>query len=252
MRIRTSDFLISLHRGRTIDVFTTMRDDLSDSENPYSGFSLCDYTGDSAEHTALCRHRLAEAVGVEENDIVMPRQTHGSKCVVVAESDVVTASELYGVDALVTSCRGKVIGVNTADCLPVVLIDEINGVSGVAHAGWRGALAGVVQSALDGMLSQGASLDSIEAFMGPCICAECFEVGDEVASQFPAGNVKMMSKPHVDLAGYVADLLESAGIKGDRIHRPKECTKCNSEKYFSARASGVASGRNFTFAVIKG
>lgn len=247
---KSCGFLIQLYQGRKIEVYTTCRGDGIKGENPYEGFSLCHYTGDSAEHVAECRDRMSKCIGVPVDRIVIPRQVHGTVCRYVDNN--FDDLDIEGVDAVVTDAAGLVVGVNTADCLPVVMIDECHGIVGVAHAGWRGALAGVVQSAVREMCARGASVGNMEAFMGPCICAGCFEVGTEVASKFPTRNVALMDKPHVDLAGYVRDILIGEGIERGMIHLPEECTKCRPEKYFSARASGVESGRNFTFAVIRG
>ncbi len=242
------EFLIPLFRGSKVDVFTTCRGEINNSGDPYSGFSLCNYTGDAEEHVDACRRMLADRLGVDASGIVVPRQTHGSRCETVC-GPAGQDADLYGVDALVTSGAGVVIGINTADCLPVVLVDDVRGVAGVAHAGWRGALAGVVQETVRKMLCLGAELDAVEAFMGPCICTGCFEVGDEVSSRFPTANVRCFGKPHVDLAGYVRDRLLDSGVSV--IHLPRECTRCNPTKYYSARAMGIASGRNLTFAVVK-
>ncbi len=247
---KVADFLIPLFRGDKVDIYTTSRGAMYNGENPYSGFSLCHYTGDSPEHYDTCRRILSERLGVDYGDIIIPRQTHGAKCLAVSGYSI-DDSTLYGVDGLVTAIRRKVIGVNTADCLPVAMVDDVQGIVGVAHAGWRGALNGVVEATLETMLGSGASIEQIQVFMAPCICSDCFEVGEEVASQFPVRNVSMKTKPHVDLAGYVRDRLVKKGVGESQVHLPEECTKCNPEKYFSARALGVASGRNFTFAVIK-
>lgn len=247
---KSDDFLIPLYRGRRIDVYTTCRGELSESENPYDGFSLCHYTDDSVEHVESCKTQLSKCLDVPVDRIVVPRQVHGIDCRYV---DGIGSDGLMpeGVDAVVTDIPGLAVGVNTADCLPVVLVDEDHGVVGVVHAGWRGALAGVVHSAVGEMCRRGASTGEMEVFMGPCICVDCFEVGEEVSSRFPVKNVIFKEKPHVDLAGYVHDMLIGEGVADERIHLPKECTKCNPWKYFSARASGIKSGRNFTFAVIR-
>ncbi|MCM1505012.1 MAG: polyphenol oxidase family protein [Muribaculum sp.] len=247
---KVTDFLIPLFLGEKVDVFTTSRGVEYNGENPYSGFSLCHYTGDSPAHYQECRRLLSICFDVASGEILAPRQTHGSKCIVVNGAEV-DGDLLEGVDGLVTARRGRIVGVNTADCLPVVMVDDEQGIAGVAHAGWRGALNGIVQSTLGEMLECGASIGRIKVFMAPCICPGCFEVGPEVAALFPAKNQYMDAKPHVDLAGYVGDCLVEMGVRESMIHLPKECTKCNPEKYFSARASGIASGRNFTFAVIK-
>lgn len=246
---KCNDFLIPLKSVGRIRVYTTCRAGFESVDDSYSGFSLCHYTGDRPEHFMSCRQSLADRMGIPEENLIIPRQTHGCLCRVIDRTPF-PETELEGVDGLVTSLPDVVIGVNTADCLPVVMTDEDNGVVGVAHAGWRGALGGVVQSTLEAMLGSGADVGSVKVIMGPCICTECFEVGREVASQFPSANVVEYDKPHVDLAGYVRDRLMECGVRPENISLPGDCTRCRPELYFSARAMGVASGRNFTFAVM--
>lgn len=229
----------------SVRAYVTARGDVGDS--PYSGFNPCHYTGDSPEHVDGCRKKLADYLGVSTDAIVLPRQTHSSRCKIIERIPVV-ADDIYGVDAVVTRLCGVAIGVSTADCVPILLVDPEAGVIGAVHAGWRGAAGGVVENAIAAMISIGAVPARIKAAMGPCICVDCFEVGEEVAAQFPESCVmRGFPKPHVDLPGYVAGVLTKCGVMEGNISMPGKCTRCFSDRYFSARALGVNSGRNFTF-----
>lgn len=211
--------------------------------DPYSGFSLCGYTGDSPAHVAECRAMLCRGLGVPPSDLVMPRQTHSAEVAVVGEGP---RSGLCGVDALVTDRPGIVIGVSTADCVPVVLADPAGRRIGVAHAGWRGALGGVVEHTLEAMVGAGSRPEDVVAAFGPSICQKCFEVGEEVALQFPPEFVdRSGSKPHVSLQGFIASRLRAYGVADSNIARfsPGLCTMCHPMEFFSARVSGVSSGR---------
>ncbi|WP_304478540.1 polyphenol oxidase family protein, partial [uncultured Muribaculum sp.] len=109
---------------------------------------------------------------------------------------------------------------------------------------------GIANVTLSEMLANGADISCIQVAMGPCICSRCFEVGDEVASQFPASCVTRnlaTGKPHVDLAAYLRQSLIEAGIKENNITMPPSCTRCNPSQLFSARVLGINSGRIFTF-----
>lgn len=170
----------------SVRAYVTARGDVGDS--PYSGFNPCHYTGDSPEHVDGCRKKLADYLGVSADAIVLPRQTHSSRCKIIERIPVV-ADDIYGVDAVVTRLHGVAIGVSTADCVPVLLVDSDAGVIGAVHAGWRGAAGGVVENAIAAMISIGAVPSRIKAAMGPCICVDCFEVGEEVAEQFPESYV---------------------------------------------------------------
>ncbi|MCI9285953.1 MAG: peptidoglycan editing factor PgeF [Muribaculaceae bacterium] len=238
-----------LSEGRCRSFFTSRG--TCDVADPYSGFSICPYTGDSSDKVSRCMADLASAIGVDEGDVFVPVQTHSSEVLVV---DRLSARRPEGVDALVTAAPGLVIGVSTADCVPVVMADPVAGIVAVAHAGWRGAVAGIVEKTLLTMLGLGASVKDVRAAFGPCICAECFEVGDEVAALFPESSVRrrpVWERPHVDLAGYIRGELLKAGMAPGNISAPGPCTMHHPSRYFSARVVGVKSGRMFTFAYLK-
>lgn len=222
--------------------------------SPHSGINMCHYTGDEPGHVAYCRDRFSKATGIPQERIIIPRQTHSADCAVIDRIPV-EKSIINGVDALVTTLTEVIIGVSTADCVPVVLADADNGVIGVAHAGWRGALAGVTDNAVDAMLRCGACIDNIKAAMGPCICPDCFEVGDEVVEQFadagfPTGSITsrnpITGKQHVDLREANRIVLTDSGIPRGNIGVAVGCPRCNPGRYFSARRLGIASGRTFT------
>lgn len=232
-----------------VSVWLTSRGIVTSS--PYSGVNLCHYTGDDPDHVSRSRVWLAVKAGIAADRIIVPRQTHSTECRVIDRLPV-AAADIEGVDALVTTMRGVGIGVSTADCVPVVMADAETGVIGVAHAGWRGAVAGIVPHTLDVMKSLGAVAGRIRALIGPCICAGCFEVGEEVAAQFPDPYIMRGTVwPHVDLPGYVRGQLMECGVNDADITMPDGCTRCNPDRYFSARASGIASGRNFTMVMLE-
>lgn len=236
-------------------VMFTSRGELRAGMTAYGAFNLCHYTGDSPSHVAECRRMLAEAVGLDPSRIVVPRQTHSTEVATLTSLPVDEAA-LEGVDAVVTTLSGLAVGVSTADCVPVIAVDAEAGVAGAFHAGWRGAVGGIVGKGIAAMLAAGASPGRIEAFIGPSICGECFEVGEEVACRFPdefVSRLSLDSKPHVDLPAYVVSSLVGAGVSASRIvpFRPELCTRCHPAKYFSARVSGIESGRNFTFVILK-
>ena len=91
-----------------------------------------------------------------------------------------------------TRLQGIVIGVNTADCVPIVLVDSQAGIVAVAHAGWRGTVGRIAKAVVEEMCRQGATVDRIQAAMGPSICQDCFEVGDEVDLPTQYGHFKLI------------------------------------------------------------
>lgn len=221
-------------------------------EDPYSGFSVCTYSGDNEKHYLENLRRLADFLGIDGNHIVMPRQTHTSN-ILVLHSLPDSVESLQDIDAVITDKKGIALGVNTADCVAVLLIDEVNGVCAAVHSGWRGTVNDIAGKCVERMIESGADASTIKAFIPPCIHVECFEVGEEVAELFPSEyvNRELGSKPHIDLVSMICEQLKSRGIKSGNITVSADCTRCNPDKYFSARALGVKSGRNFSFTMSK-
>lgn len=221
---------------------------------PYSGFNLCHYTGDDPAHSGACRDSLAEMFEIPSDRIIIPRQTHSTNVATITAMPV-SPDDIENVDAVVTNQRGLIIGVNTADCVPVVLLDPKADIYAVAHAGWRGAVSGIVENTVKAMLSLGSSPRDILAAIGPSICVGCFEVGDEVASRFPADCVSREpgQKPHVSLQKHITKILSHLSLRQNNIYPfdPASCTRCHPDLYWSARRMGINSGRIYTFVVIK-
>lgn len=231
-----------------ITAFSTLRNTGTPLE-PYAGFSTCPYTGDSPAHYLGCREELAHCLGIETDRIVFPTQTHSLNVTVVTDP----TAPLPDTDAIVTGIPGIALGIHTADCVPVVLADPKNRVIGAAHSGWRGACGEIAALTVAKMMESGAEPSAIVAAMGPCICANCFEVGEEVAEKFDRfGAVsRAMAKPHVNLPEVVAANLESIGVKRENIAMPVGCSRCDSVNFFSARKLGVASGRTLTIIMMR-
>jgi len=245
--------LIKLLQAGSSTAYCTTRG-ACDPQSPYSGFSLCHYTGDSPLHTAECRDSLCRHFGITAERVVVPRQTHSSNVAVITSLPVATA-DIEGVDALVTNLPDMIIGVNTADCVPVVLIDPVEAIYGVTHAGWRGAVGGVVEATVTAMVRLGSNPADIRAAMGPSICVGCFEVGPEVAQHFAPDYVshEYGEKPHVSLHKHIFNILSYCGLQASNI-TPFDrtlCTRCHPDTYWSARRMGVNSGRLYTFIVTK-
>ena len=242
-----------------VEAFSTTRGQV-DRRNAYSGVNLCDYVGDDALRVLDARITLAMQLGVDLDDLVMPRQTHSCRVVVIDEHfrslDIdKQEAALEGVDALVTKLQGIVIGVNTADCVPIVLVDGQAGVIAVAHAGWRGTAGRIAANVVREMCRQGACADHIQVAMGPSICQECFEVGDEVVEAFKQAHFNLddivirnaaTGKAHIDLRAANRAVLVTAGVPVGNIVDSQHCSRCEHDRFFSARRLGINSGRTFT------
>ena len=242
-----------------VTAFSTTRGKVN-GRNPYSGVNLCDYVGDDALRVLDARIMLAMQLGVELDAVVMPRQTHSCRVAVIdphyMSSDIDQQEQaLEGVDALVTSMPGVVIGVNTADCVPIVLADEEAGVIAVAHAGWRGTVGRIARAVVEEMCRLGARAEHIVASMGPSICQDCFEVGDEVVEAFNKAGFDLdaivkhhpdTGKAHIDLRAANSAVLVATGVPVGNIVLSRHCSRCEHDHFFSARRLGIDSGRTFT------
>jgi len=163
-------------------------------------------------------------------------------------------------DALLEDAPGAVVAVRTADCIPILLIDERHRAVAAVHAGWRGTAAGIAQRALEAMRERfGTDAGDVHAAIGPGIGECCFEVGPEVAAVFESPvprahglrSVTGNDKVHIDLAAENRRQLLEAGVTGERIYTSNLCTKCLSGDFHSFRRDREAAGRLFSFAGIR-
>ncbi len=190
-----------------------------------AGFNVCNYAGADLAEAAANLEVLRQKVGADE--VFMPRQTHSARVALAGE-------DLDGVDALVTNRPGQLLCINTADCLPLLLYDPIARVIGAAHCGWRGTVAEIARLTLERMESLGAHRENVVAAIGPHICSECFEVGPEVAAQFPREAVveRAGQKPCVSLIEAVR--LQLPGV---RIVDAAGCSLTDN-RFYSVRRQG--------------
>ena len=194
-------------------------------------------SGDDRDKIAENRRRAVAAV-LPGARLVTVHQVHSATAI---EAGDWPDDDRPNADALVTDRPGLALGILTADCAPVLLADADAGVVGAAHAGWRGAVAGVVESAVAAMERLGAKRERIEAAVGPCIGQQNYEVdlafrdrlvdlapeNDRFFSAGPAG------KPHFDLGAFVAASLAAAGV--GRIEALGLDTYADAERFFSYR-----------------
>jgi YfiH family protein len=174
---------------------------------------------DDAAHVAENRRRMAAQLGVEPTRLVTAFQIH-SPDVAVATAPWDTALRPR-VDAIVTRTEGLAVGVTAADCGPVLFVDPRARVIGAAHAGWKGALTGVLESTINAMEQLGAGRAGIVAAIGPLIRQHSYEVGGEFVERFlqaDADNAQFFipssraDHAMFDLAGFIRMRLENAGV----------------------------------------
>lgn len=206
-----------------------------------------DFAWDAARRRDDLR-RLAEHLGGEDDSVRHATQVHGKQVLLVDGSQTVDEVARHEADALVCNTPGLLVGVLTADCVPVLLADATAGVVAAAHAGWRGLVGGVLEQTVAAMLALGAQRSRLRAAVGPCIGADAYEVGEEVAGAFRQleGVVRQAAtgRPHVDLERAAAALLESAGVPQRAL--AKRCTYDEVSLFHSYRRDGASAGRQLS------
>jgi YfiH family protein len=210
------------------------------SEGLYASLNGGIGSADAPARVAENRARMAAALGVAPERLVTAYQIH-SPDVVVAEAPW-TRAQAPRADAVVTRVIGLAVGVTTADCGPVLLADREGGVVGAAHAGWRGALAGVLEATVAVMERLGATPSRTVAALGPMIRQGNYEVGPDFVARFAdadRGNRRFFA-PGVrdghamfDLAGYIASRLKRAGV--GHVEDLGHCTYADAARFFSYR-----------------
>ncbi len=215
---------------------------------PYDSLNLALHVGDEEEAVLENRRRAAGALGAGIGDLVVANQVHGARVEVVAERGRGALSVLDAIadtDALVTTVPGLVLAVLVADCAPVVLFDPEVRVLACAHAGWRGALGGVIEATIATMTSLGADPHRLVAGIGPAIGPERYEVGADVVAA-AAGHlgdanpfVRSGRPEHwfFDLRGAVHEILLRTGVGHERIAAASIDTGPPGP-FFSARSEG--------------
>jgi YfiH family protein len=207
------------------------------SSGVFAGLNCGQGSSDQREIVAINRSRVADAMGVPLERLLGVHQVHSATAITVTEP----LAENPKADALVTATPGLALSVLTADCQPVLFADADAGVIGAAHAGWRGALDGVLHATVDAMVALGATRERITAVIGPCISQRSYEVGPEFfedfiaedssfARYFAQGNGDRML---FDLPGFGLNRLRAAGV--GHAEWTHHCTYSDSARFYSYR-----------------
>lgn len=175
---------------------------------------------------------LQQATGVRR--VARCSQVHGSAVAVCESLPAVGVRVLGECDALVTRREGVLLTITVADCIPVFMVEPERRVLGLAHAGWRGAAAGVVEATLGAMSDAGADIDDLRVHLGPAICGACYEVGPEVAA---ALGREATGGTRVDLREYVGGVLLDSGVDPAQLTVSAVCTRHDPGSYFSYRGN---------------
>lgn len=231
LEILTDDRLAPLRHG-----FFTRRGGAS--SGIFKGLNCGFGSTDQKDVVAMNRARVSEAMDVSPDHLITVHQCHSS--------DVVTLraplSEPVRADAMVTDQPGLALSILTADCQPVLLADQSAGVIGAAHAGWAGALDGILERVVEAMTELGAQPDQISATIGPCISQAAYEVGPDYMDRFMDEDpdyARFFSggqgdRMQFDLVGFGLHKLRQLGVDAEWI---RECTYSDPDRFYSYRRS---------------
>ncbi|KIN62014.1 Polyphenol oxidase [Sulfitobacter noctilucicola] len=230
LEILTADSLAQTRHG-----FFTRRGGAS--SGVFSGLNCGHGSSDQSEIVAINRSRVAEAIGVAPDHLAGVHQVHSAQAITLhgPQTDKPKA------DALVTATPGLALSVLTADCQPVLFADVDAGVIGAAHAGWRGALDGVLDATVEAMEALGADRSNILAVIGPCISQRAYEVGPEFMDDFLAQDPDFDrffaqgegDRLLFDLPGFGLSRLRAAGVGSSEWTR--HCTYSDADRFYSYR-----------------
>ncbi|MBO6718774.1 MAG: peptidoglycan editing factor PgeF [Rhizobiaceae bacterium] len=210
------------------------------SEGIYRGLNAGQGSNDRADHVAENRRRIARSLGTEQSRIVTVHQVHSADALVV---DGPFPGDRPKADAMATDRPGLALGVLTADCGPVLFSDPLARVIGAAHAGWKGALGGVLEATIEAMERLGARRERIKAVLGPSISQASYEVGPEFRERFvavePGSSAYFVpsateGRHMFDLEAYTVERLNRAGVEASALGR---CTYREEENFYSYRRS---------------
>ncbi len=206
--------------------------------------------------------RICALVGVGPDDCAVTNQVHGNvvKTVTAADKHICLSDTPYEADGIVTAEKGMPIWCFVADCVPVLLCDDKNGVAGAAHCGWRSSVADILKNAVERMEALGAKRENICAAIGASIGKCCFETDRDVPDaieKYLSGDtdglwtIREDGKYMVDLRESNARRLVQLGIKPENIDISDECTYCSHDKYWSHRYSKGKRGSQGAVIVIE-
>ena len=220
------------------------------STGAFASLNMSESTGDGVTLVTRNRAHAVESIGFSPDALAIVRQVHSTT--VITLSSPPRPDGRPEADAMVSNVPGMVLGILTADCAPILLADPEAGVIGAAHAGWKGAVGGIVEATVEAMVHLGAAPARIVAAIGPTISPANYEVGPEFASDLLVrhpGAADHIARPagrreHFDLPGFILDRLEGTGV--GYINDLGICTYAEPERYFSHRRAtheGTTTGR---------
>ncbi|MEG0812721.1 MAG: peptidoglycan editing factor PgeF [Clostridium sp.] len=257
-------FPILEHSGLVSHAFSTRLGGVSKGDFQTMNFSFT--RGDDRDDVLENYQRMAGALGVERARMVLTYQTHTTNVRRVTEEDagkgILIERDYRDVDGLITNIPGITLVTFFADCVPLYFLDPVHKAIGLSHSGWRGTVNRMGKVTIEAMVREfGSCPEDIIACVGPSICQDCYEVGEEVAVEFK--NTfdslyyddilldKKNGKYHLNLWKANEIILREAGIRKENLSITNICTYCNSELLFSHRKSAERRGNLCAFLCLK-
>lgn len=236
------------------------------SQPPFDTLNFTTTRGDNPAHVMENFSRMAAALNVETDRMVLSWQTHTTNIRTVTEADagkgIVRERDYQDIDGLITNVPGITLVTFYADCVPLYILDPVHKAIGLSHSGWRGTVKRMGQETLLKMAREyGTRPSDVIAAIGPSICQDCYEVGGEVADAFRR-QFGQKSQEFITAAGsgdkYKLDMwmanriiLKEAGVCPEQIHVTDICTRCNPKLLFSHRKMGEKRGNLAAFLTLK-
>ena len=245
------------------------------SKPPFASLNFDMRDGDAVENIKHSKAIAGRLFGFDASRLLTINQVHGSN-VLTIDKPVKDISDLSktSADAIITNQCGIAIGVLTADCVPILLLDPVKKVIGIVHAGWKGAAKGIVQKTVETMVKQfGSDKKALLAAIGPSIGSCCYKVDEAVAKEFGGNEYLILLYPPLKKGKSKGDLakggrgdvewgldlkranfiqLLNMGILEKNISVENLCTSCRNDLFFSYRKDGKITGRQLNFIMMKG
>jgi len=237
----------SIPPEKAICGFTTRNGGVSSA--PFESLNCGFSTHDDRIHVLENHNIVYRYAGVRADDVALMGQVHGS---------VVRIANTGGIfektDGLVTGKNCLMLGIQVADCIPLLLYDPVHTVIGAIHCGWRPIVAGIAERSLKIMGEHfGTAPETVIATMGPSAGPCCYRIGGDVARQLNSGSIiNRNGNMFADLRAELSHRLINTGLKKNNLEIFDDCTICNESLYYSYRRDGLHSGRMLGFIMLSG
>jgi len=214
------------------------------SKGEFSSLNLGTNTIDAPNAVGINKNIFFSSLNISDRVIAVPKQIHSSNVLIAEHGGVYSDC-----DGLITNKRNVCLSIQTADCMPLFLYSEKEHLIGLIHAGWRGAVGGIVKNAINIMIDNfNIDLENINAFIGPCIRQCCYKIKENVASYFPDYYI---NNDYLNLPEYVKDELINFGVNEGKIEDSELCTSCNKDIFYSYRRDNGRTGRMLSLMMLR-